>query len=554
MKLHIPSIPMSHLMITAFAVAVSVSTLSAATSTWNGGGGDWETNSNWAGGVPGDNDTAFLPGNSPNTITITGTTAAIASLQTENTSAAWVLTNGVLAFRTNASGSITTPTNGNTGSLTIYSQITANNLNITGARIDIHNTNNDITGTITLLAGSRVIFRAPEAAGSATFNLRNSTQLQLGAGVFTNDIILQGGNNMGVYGFGLAGKTLEVAGNISEVSGPRDMVFSALNDNATIVISGSNSYSGNTTIGRTTATSDTTIRITHDNAFGSSNAVANVTFLSTTNTGAQTLEMSGGITVVNRNLTLFGAGIGSKGSLFNASGNNTWDGGIDLGITNNPTIGVTNGTTLTVKGEITGNAVDGLTKAGEGTLIFEGDNSYSTGTKINAGTLELKASSGSALGGTASVTVSSGATLLLSKSDQVNNSAAITLSGGTIERASGVSETFGNLNLTAASTLDYGSGATGALTFGTYTPSSLLTVNNFLAGNTLLFSSDLTSTVTNGTYFSFDNSFNYNWDSGTSTFTITAIPEPATCAVAAGLIGLMLHPFLRRRLRDETSG
>jgi hypothetical protein len=151
------------------------------------------------------------------------------------------------------------------------------------------------------------------------------------------------------------------------------------------------------------------------------------------------------------------------------------------------------------------------------------------------------------------VTVSTGATLLLSRSDQVNDSATVTLSGGTITRGNGVSEVFGNLNLTDASFLDFGSGTAGNITFGTYTPSALLTVNNFLPGNTLVFGSDLTSTINNSSYFSFSSGgISSSWNSGTSTFTITAIPETSTYVAALGLLALMLWP-LRRRLRAKVS-
>ena len=146
-----------------------------------------------------------------------------------------------------------------------------------------------------------------------------------------------------------------------------------------------------------------------------------------------------------------------------------------------------------------------------------------------------------------SITVNTGATLLLSSSGNVANTSAVTLSGGTILRDGGVSEVFGNLNLTEASFLDFGTGAAGNLTFGTYTPSALLTVNNFLPGNTLTFASNLTSEQLS-TNFTFDNGFTSNWNG--STFTITAIPEPSTYAAAIGLLGLMLWPSRKRIVRD----
>jgi len=101
---------------------------------------------------------------------------------------------------------------------------------------------------------------------------------------------------------------------------------------------------------------------------------------------------------------------------------------------------------------------------------------------------------------------------------------------GTIARGSGVSEVFGNLNPTAASFLDFGTGAAGTMTFGTYTPGSLLTINNFTQVNTLVFGSDLTSSIND-----------------TSLFTITAIPEASTYVAALGLLALGALPLVRRK-------
>jgi autotransporter-associated beta strand protein len=198
---------------------------------------------------------------------------------------------------------------------------------------------------------------------------------------------------------------------------------------------------------------------------------------------------------------------------------------------------------LTIAGAVGGSG--GLTKTGAGTLVLSGDNSFTGALSVQAGTLDLAAVGGSAAGGAASVLVAEGATLLLSRGGQVDSGAAVTLSGGTIMRAGGVSEVFGNLTLAAASFIDFSAGDGGVVSFGTYAPSSLLTVRNFFEGNTLTFGSDLRTSINDAALFSFDNSFTSDWDSGSGTFTITAIPEPGTCLVALGLLGVFLWPMRR---------
>ena len=88
-----------------------------------------------------------------------------------------------------------------------------------------------------------------------------------------------------------------------------------------------------------------------------------------------------------------------------------------------------------------------------------------------------------------------------------------------------------------ASFLDFGTGTAGNLTFGTYAPSALLTINNFAPGNALVFGSDLRSTINNTSLFQFNGGFTSAWIDGNSTFTITAIPETSTYVAAIGLRG-----------------
>ena len=60
---------------------------------------------------------------------------------------------------------------------------------------------------------------------------------------------------------------------------------------------------------------------------------------------------------------------------------------------------------------------------------------------------------------------------------------------------------------------------------------------------------DLRSTINNSSLFSFSNGgiASSSWNPTTSTFTITAIPEPSTYLAALGLLALMLWPLRRKR-------
>jgi fibronectin-binding autotransporter adhesin len=193
----------------------------------------------------------------------------------------------------------------------------------------------------------------------------------------------------------------------------------------------------------------------------------------------------------------------------------------------------------------------GLTKLGANTLTLNNSNSYTGNTVITDGVLNLNSSTGSALGASTNITVA--AMLLISQSNQISDTATVTLSGGTIQRGSGVSEVFGNLDVSSASFLNFGTGDVGTLSFGTYTPSALLTVQNFFEGNVLTFGSNLSDSINNTNSFQFDNAFTSSWNEGASTFTITAIPEPSTYLAAAGLLAVLLWPSRRRLLKDAKS-
>jgi autotransporter-associated beta strand protein len=244
-----------------------------------------------------------------------------------------------------------------------------------------------------------------------------------------------------------------------------------------------------------------------------------------------------------------GAGGGSGTLGIEEEGTASFTGGITINTT--ATFTAATDATAIFSGIVSGPGTD-LAKTGGGTVTLSGSsaNTFAGTTTVEEGTLRLNKTAGTtAIEG--DLEVATGATLLISASNQVANTSEVTLSGGTIARGGGVSEVFGDLNLTADSFIDFGTGAIGSLQFGTYSPTELLTVSNFLIGNTLIFGSDLTSTINNASFFSFDNGFTTDYSGGL--FTITAIPEPSTYVAAAGLLALMAWPVRRRLVRDVKS-
>ncbi len=278
----------------------------------------------------------------------------------------------------------------------------------------------------------------------------------------------------------------------------------------TLLLTGNNTYAGGTLLNAGT------LRLDHANAAGSGMITqASNTILQINTTGTVANAMSIFNIQTLQTVTL--------------SGNKTL---------NNATYTVEADTTTTESGNLTGDG--GITKQGTGTLLVTGNNDFTGAVAVNEGVLELASTLGGAAANTVSVSVASGATLLLSQSEQVSDTAAVSLSGGTIQRGAGVSEVFGALTIVGGSTLDFGTGAIGDLQFQnyTYTGSSLIQLQNFLPGNRLQF---LSSSFNSGNLTQFDfNGFGYDTGLEGSYFTITAIPEPSTALAAFGLLALSL--------------
>ncbi|MEW6156630.1 MAG: autotransporter-associated beta strand repeat-containing protein, partial [Verrucomicrobiota bacterium] len=257
-----------------------------------------------------------------------------------------------------------------------------------------------------------------------------------------------------------SGQTLTISGILSG-SGALQM-----NGTGRVVLSGANSYTGNTTI------SSGTVTVQHSQGLGTHLNVST----STSVFSGGTLELENNITIASETFSLSGSGSGS-GAILNVSGNNTLAGTISVG-GSGATIGSTSGL-LTLSGNI-GNGGQPLTfagagnisasgvissfgnliKNGAGTLTLTGNSTMSGTTTVNDGILVLSGSSG-ALASSISFTVNGPGTLTLlngsgNNGNRISNSAGVTLAGGTFNFSNNGSSTLNFSETVAGLTLSSG--------------------------------------------------------------------------------------------------
>ncbi|NBP89517.1 MAG: hypothetical protein EBU59_13670, partial [Planctomycetia bacterium] len=207
----------------------------------------------------------------------------------------------------------------------------------------------------------------------------------------------------------------------------------------TLVLTGSNTYSGGTTLNAGTL------------VIGNTSAASSGTITQTDGTSVLKLDTTGTIT--------------NAMSIYNVLSNKTvtLSGAITA---QNTTYDVASGTTTTLNGTISGSG--GITKNGTGTLLVTGNNTYTGATVVNAGTLQANAAN--ALGNS-TVTVNGGS-LLVTASNAINDSKGVTLAGGTLAYNGTVTDSIGALTLSADSIIDLGTGSVTAffadLAMGSY--------------------------------------------------------------------------------------
>lgn len=295
---------------------------------------------------------------------------------------------------------------------------------------------NAYTGA-TLITGGQLVITAAGALG----DVAGGTTVESGATL----LLYNGGLEIGEGTINLSGVGLSSAGALqnngdgNSLTGnvvlKADTRINSLYGDLTLTTAGSVTGAYNLTVGGVAQTridsvigtagggltkdGEGTLTLTNSNTYtGVTNVVAGVlnarsdTALGTTAggvvvTSGAALQLQGGISIGNEALTVGGSGIADDGALRNVSGDNSYAGAVtltaatrinsDLGTLTLPSTAAISGSyPLTVGGDsntkiesVIGTGSGTLTKDGAGVLTLTGSNTYTGGTTITAGTLQL---------------------------------------------------------------------------------------------------------------------------------------------------------------------
>ncbi len=253
-----------------------------------------------------------------------------------------------------------------------------------------------------------------------------------------------------------------------------------------LTLSGANTFGGG---GRAFTLAGGTLNINSAAALGNTGNIFTIN-------GGTTIDNTSGAAIttgnygvsINGDFTFAGGGIGTAHDLNLGTGNATL--GTAAGTSRTITVAAAN-STLTLGGTLAnGTTANSLIKAGAGTLLLSGKNTYSGSTMVNGGT--LRAGNAQAFGANSAVTVNAGGTLDLGGNSLTIGSLAGAAGGFVQNTGAAATLTTGGLNTstTFAGTLQNGTGVLSLLKTGT--GNLTLSGNNAHSGTTTLQTGTLT--------------------------------------------------------------
>ncbi|WP_029004309.1 autotransporter domain-containing protein [Azorhizobium doebereinerae] len=334
------------------------------------------------------------------TFDISGISGAGATVQTLSGTGAVALGDKVLTLA-GAAGTFFGNLTG-TGGLTIA----AGNETLAG--------NNSYSGTTTIAAGATLVAGSSGAlsAGSG-FAVDGTLQL---SGSYSNTVRSLSGAGTVTVASGSAvltiapasGETATFAGTLTNAAG--QSLALAVNGAGTQILTGTNSYTGGTTIASGTlqlgngGTSGTIQGDVLDNGILAFNRSDTVQFASAISGTGAVRQMGTGTTVLTGTSSYSGGTVISSGTL--QVGNGGASGAIQGNVTDNGVLAFNLSSNLTLAGAISGTGA--VVQMGSGSTTLSGANSYGGGTTVSAGTLVLGSSRAA---GTGLISLASGTTL-----------------------------------------------------------------------------------------------------------------------------------------------
>ena len=338
----------------------------------------------------------------------------------------------------------------------------------------------------------------------------------------------------------------------------------------TLLLSNSNTFTGNVTIGAGAGF----VRVNNGQALGTDATVKTVA-LAGGGTGG--IQLTGGVTVNNKTLTLGGRTVGPTfAGLINLSGNNTWNGNIAFVASGGGYVARSDAGTLTLGGNIFNSVGDasssrGLVLLGAGNYAITGLIRNSATVAANITNLNVGNGAQANFSGTATVsnanTYTGGTTITSGRLITANASAlgagsvivgSTTPTIATLTIGDGTNNTLGGLSgltVNSASTLEFAANTATPeimLASGIFSlTNAVLNLNNQFnaVGSYTLIDGVDGANLASGTTFQNVNAAAYNYTFGIvgndGVLTVKAVPEPATI----GAIGLGALTLLRRRRR-----